>query len=173
MMSGCGTAGLPMSALSPSGAMQAAAAKKQEPKNPFLGLTATVQPLAVLCECVQISATNGAKLKVNVSTEGGSLDGVTVNRSTLVSKGRLVLNKEETGGMLLGEDLEASDTGASREERRRKSFLKILDKLADGLKTAKTEKKDAKQVAEVAEAVKAFVKQERAKDDDNGATVLN
>lgn len=186
VLSGCGAAGVPVSALSASGAMQAAAAtKKPVAKNPFLGLSATVEPLAVLCPCVSITATNDAKLKVAVSTKDGAVDAVSVNRSTLVKSGKLVLTKDtHPSGLVLLDEADDDTMGAmsatDKTARRRASFLSILDKLADGLKAAKikkgasgsTSKEDARSVGEVVDALKAFVKDERAKDDEPKGAVL-
>jgi hypothetical protein len=137
VLSGCGAAGVPMSAMTASGAMQAAAAKKTAPKNPFLGLTVTVEPLAVLCPCVSISATNDAKLKIAVSTEDDKLDTVKVNRSVLVNGGKLNLVKAEPSGLLLIDEEEddaamGAMSATDKSAKRRASFLSILDKLADG-----------------------------------------
>lgn len=187
VLSGCGATGMPLAASSAMGAMQAASAtKKPAAKNPFLGLTVTVEPLALLCPCVSITATNDAKLKVAVSTEDGAVDTVAVNRSTLVKGGKLMLTKntQPSGLLLLDEaDDEAGMSAMSATDktaRRRASFLAILDKLADGLKAAKikkgasgsTNKEDAKTVGEVVDALKAFVKDERAKDEEPKGAVL-
>jgi hypothetical protein len=160
VLTGCGQAA-PMGAMAASaGGFEAEAAKA---KNPFSGLTAKVDPTAVLCPCVSVTATNDAKLKIVVATEDGKLDTVTVNRSAIVKGGKLFLGDKGDGKGANGFLLEAVTEATDAAGKRRASFLTLLGKLAVGLKAAKTEKKeDAKVVDEVAAALKAFVKDEKA-----------
>ncbi|MFN3430870.1 MAG: hypothetical protein ACK46X_13055 [Candidatus Sericytochromatia bacterium] len=160
MLAGCGQALPGTGARAMAEGFSAAAAKRTVAKNPFLGLTVTVEPLALLCECVSISATNGAKLKVAVSYEDGGIEGVSVNRTVLVKGGKLMLTKEQAEPLewLLDEDSEAA---ATPEERRKKSYMKILEQLAEGLKAGKTKKDQAKDVETIVDALKAFVKAQR------------
>lgn len=161
MLAGCGQA-LPMtSARAMADRLAAAAAKKPATPNPFLGLTVTVEAAGKKGDGgLALHATNGVKLKVAVTYEDGGVEGVRVNRSVLVKGGQLMLAKEQAEPLewLLDEEPEAELTP---EARRKKSYLKILDQLADGLEATKPKKAQAKDIETIVEGLRAFVKAER------------
>jgi hypothetical protein len=161
MLAGCGQALPATSARAMADRLSAAAAKKPATPNPFLGLTVTVEPSGAKGEGgLTLAATNGVKLKVAVTYEDGGVEGVRVNRSVLVKGGQLMLAKEQAEPLewLLDEEPESELTP---EARRKKSYLKILDQLADGLEAAKPKKNQAKDLETIVDGLKAFVKAAR------------
>jgi hypothetical protein len=164
MLSGCGATGLaPLTARSADGFTAAAAAK--EPANPFTDMVITTEAEKTGKHTgVSLSATNGAKLKVAVAIKDDELMSASVNRSVMVKDGLLVLGKEDEAAIAEA----ASEAGdeAKREARRRKSYLKVLGNLADGLKAAKVKKDQAKDVKAVVAALNAFIKDAQAPSDE-------
>lgn len=163
LLSGCGATGLaPLTARSAGGFTAAAAAK--EPANPFTDLVITTEAEKTGKHTgVSLTATNGAKLKVAVAIKDDELMSASVNRSVMVKDGLLVLGKEDEA--IAETDAEAGDE-AKREARRRKSYLKVLTNLADGLKAAKVKKDQAKDVKAVAAALTAFIKDAQSPTDE-------
>lgn len=163
MLSGCGATGLtPLSARTTGGITAAAAAKK--PANPFTDLVITTEAEKTgKHTTVSLTATNGPKLKVAVAIKNGELMSASVNRSVMVKDGLLVLTKEDEA--IAETETEAGDDG-KREARRRKSYLKVLTNLADGLKDAKATQEQAKDVKAVVSALNAFVKDAQAPADE-------
>jgi hypothetical protein len=155
MLSGCGATGLAPTSVRTIGGINAAAAAK-EPANPFTDLVITTEAEKTgKHTSVSLTATNGAKLKVAVAIKDGELMSASVNRSVMVQDGLLVLTKEEEA--IAETETEAGDDG-KREARRRKSYMKVLTNLADGLKAAKVKKDQTKDVKAVVAALKAFIK---------------
>lgn len=155
MLSGCGATGLaPLPARSADGFKAAGAAK--EPANPFTDLVITTEAEKTGKHTgVSLTATNGAKLKLAVAIKDDELMSASVNRSVMVKDGLLMLSKEDEA--IAETDTEAGDE-TKREARRRKSYLKVLGNLADGLKAAKVKKDQAKDVKAVVAALNAFIK---------------
>jgi hypothetical protein len=159
MLSGCGATGLTPTAARTIGGTSAASAAK-EPANPFSDLVITTEAEKTgKHTSVSLTATNGPKLKVAVAIKDGELMSASVNRSVMVKDGLLVLSKEDEA--IAEAETEAGDDG-KREARRRKSYLKVLGNLADGLKAAKAKKEQAKDVKAVVSALNAFIKDAQA-----------
>jgi hypothetical protein len=163
MLSGCGATGLTPTAARTTGGINAAAAAK-EPANPFTDLIITTEAEKTgKHTSVSLTATNGPKLKVAIAIKDGELMSASVNRSVMVKDGLLVLTKEDEA--IAETETEAGDDG-KREARRRKSYLKVLGNLAEGLKAAKAKKDQAKDVKAVVGALNAFIKAAQSPTDD-------
>lgn len=166
MLSGCGATSLAPSAARLSGGFKAAS-ETTEAANPFTKLKITVEAQKAEKKGdkkdekkagLTLKATNDAKLKVTVEIADGALVSASVNRTAMVKDGELVLGTEDAD--LEEAAAEAGDDG-KREERRRKSYVKVLTNLATGLKAAKVKKDQEKDVKAVVDALKAFLKDQR------------